>query len=976
AMKRAGINRAFIAHVGVDGTAPGTVRLFSPEWWDILHTALKTASRLHIAIGMFDAPGWSGMGGPWVKPGQAMRYLTASETGVRGPGVIDTLLGRPAEPFQDVRVIAYPRPLGTRLGEAVSFRFPEPADSLVVGVAGHTTVRSLVLRPEDHPMRLEGTVEASENGVFRPIGNFTMDRSNPALNTGFEPYGPLAVSLPATTADSFRVVFRHWTKGSALADMDLSGAAVVGNYVEKTLGKMHPNPHPFWYAYQWPIQPEVTDNRYMVDPAQVIDISSSMDSTGRLRWRAPAGDWVVLRTGMTPTKVVNSPASPEATGLQGDKLNKQHVAASFDAFIGEILWRIPAEDRTCFQVVVEDSYEVGGLNWTDDMATRFKARYGYDPVPYIPVMMGYVVGSEDKSDRFLWDLRRFIADGVAYDYVGGLRELAHRHGLTNWLENYGHWGFPAEFLQYGGQSDEVGGEFWAEGDLGDIENRAASSSAHIYGKNKVSAESFTAGGGTYARYPALLKPRADRFFTEGINNTLLHVYISQPDDRLPGVNTWFGTEFNRHNTWFGQLDVFTTYLKRCNFLLRQGRYVADVAYFIGEDAPKMIGVTSPLLPRGYSYDYINAEVILHRLSVVAGRWTLPDGLSYKVLVLPPLKTMRPEVLARLDSLVALGGVLLGPAPERSPSLQDYGRADARVRSMALTLWQSPRVYNGVGLDTVFARLRILPDMAGPDSVLFIHRTLSDRDIYFVSNQTAHRLDCTPAFRVQGASPVLWDPVTGETRALPRFSVEGGVTRVPLRFERYQSYFVVFGRGGGVGAAERDGGVATNFPSPKVVLDVRGPWKVSFDTAMRGPAGPVVLDTLSDWGRSLDTAIRYYSGKAIYRCDFRVDAVYPKGKRVWLDLGSVMAMAKVRVNGVYAGGAWTPPYRVDISGTVRKGMNHLEVEVVNTWVNRLIGDSRLPVKDRRTWMDVDPYGPGDACVSSGLLGPVRICVGGE
>jgi hypothetical protein len=990
AMKRAGINRAFIAHVGVDGTKPGPVRVFSPQWWDILHTALITATRLHITIGMFDSPGWSGMGGPWVKPGQAMRWLTSSETVLQGPASVDTTLTRPAGAFQDVKVIAYPQPLpraplaggqmpmarvpGT--GVRQDLRLPD-ADSLVVPVATTDTIRSLILWPDHNPMRVEGSVMVHN----RSIADFVMDRSNPGLNTGFEPYGPLAVSLPATVADTVSIVFRHWTKGSSLKRVDLSGKAVVSDYIEKTLGKMYPTPHPFWSAYQWPVQPGLDNEAYAVDPQKVVDISSHMDTAGRLRWQVPPGDWVVLRTGMTPTNVVNSPAAPEATGLQGDKLDTTHVFENFNAFLGRILRRIPAKDRACFKVVVEDSYEVGGLNWTDDMAGAFRKTYGYDPLPYIPVMMGHVVGSEDQSDRFLWDLRRFVADRVAYDYVGGLRTISHRNGLTNWLENYGHWGFPAEFLQYGGQSDEVGGEFWAEGDLGDIENRAASSSAHIYGKNKVSAESFTAGGGTYARYPATLKPRADRFFTEGINNTLLHVYIEQPDDRLPGVNTWFGTEFNRHNTWFGQLDVFTAYLKRCNLMLRQGRYVADVAYYIGEDAPKMTGIRDPELPRGYSYDYINAEVIEKRLSVVNGRWTLPDGLSYKVLVLPPLHTMRPQVLRRLKALVAEGGVLFGPMPDRSPSLEDYGHADAEVRQMAASVWRGHKA------DTSLAALLDSPPDMADDHLLFIHRQTSTRDIYFVSNQSGDTLSCTPAFRVHGKVPELWDPVTGTTRPLPVYTETGGVTRVPLRFERFQSYFVVFRPGGpggpggpgspgspgspggtgGTGGPAKVPASASNFPTPTLLRELHGPWTVRFDAAMRGPASPVTFDTLVDWSQSKDTSIKYYSGTAVYTKTFKLQ----KAQGVYLDLGQVMVMAKVKVNGIYVGGVWTPPYRLDISNAVKNGTNRLEVEVVNTWVNRLIGDSRLPESQRKTSLDVDPYRPDNGCVSSGLLGPVRL-----
>lgn len=367
------------------------------------------------------------------------------------------------------------------------------------------------------------------------------------------------------------------------------------------------------------------DASLTVEPNRVLDISSFLTGDN-LEWDVPAGDWVVMRMGMRPTGVKNSPADPEATGLETDKMSRKHVAAHFEALMGEICRRIPEADRRSWKVVVQDSYETGGQNFTDDFLESFRQRYGYDALPFLPAYEGYVVESRDRTDRFLWDMRRLVADRIAYDYVGGLRDISHKYGLRTWLENYGHWGFPGEFLQYGGQSDEIGGEFWSFGELGNIENRAASSCGHIYGKNKISAESFTSGGRPFECYPATMKQRGDRFFTEGVNNTLLHVYISQPSDgRVPGVNAFFSSEFNRLNTWYSQLDLFTSYLKRVNYMLQQGLNVADVAYFIGEDTPKMTGITEPALPKGFQFDYINAEVIERDLFVKDGLLTLPHG---------------------------------------------------------------------------------------------------------------------------------------------------------------------------------------------------------------------------------------------------------------------------------------------------------------------------------------------------------------
>ena len=599
-MKKAGINRAFIGNIGQDDVPYGNVKMLSEEWWDILHAALKKATELDIEIGIFNSPGWSQSGGPWVKADQAMRYLASSETRAKGPQKFNAKLVQPTDSFQDVRVIAYPVPKDDQLtlnaSNGTITSTPKVADltkitdgdqksGIAIPKGGEITIdlkanapftaRSLTVKPTEHPLGAQGELQVKEGDNYRTLSKFDINRTNTALNVGFDQFAPVVVSIPATTGTDFRVIIKGANAGSGLAEVALAAAPRVERFSEKTLAKMHPTPLPYWKDYQWPVQPAVEDAALMVDPAKVQDISQYLAADGTLTWDVPEGEWVILRMGMTPTGTTNSPAAPEATGYETDKMSREHIASHFDAHMGEILRRIPAEDRKTFKVVVQDSYETGGQNFTDGMIEEFKTRYGYDPTPYLPVYNGIVVGSEEASDRFLWDVRRMIADKVAYDYVGGLRDVSHQHGLHTWLENYGHWGFPGEFLMYGGQSDEIGGEFWSEGELGDIENRAASSCGHIYGKTKISAESNTCAGNSYARYPGVIKQRGDRFFAEGINNTLLHVYITQPDDRLPGVNAWFGNEFNRHNTWFSQIDNYLTYLKRANFMLQQGLNVAD-----------------------------------------------------------------------------------------------------------------------------------------------------------------------------------------------------------------------------------------------------------------------------------------------------------------------------------------------------------------------------------------------------------------
>lgn len=975
AMKRAGINRVQIGMIGEgQGTPTGPVRMFTDEWWDILHTMFKRASELGITVGLFNCPGWSQSGGPWVDESQSMRYLAMAADTIEGPmhyvNPLPEIAGKP----QDVRVLAYPISVGTRAfttQENVS-----TAKEIRLSASEDGIVRSLTLYPiATRATRGELFVKAAD-GSYNSILSFDIDRSNAQKIVGFDPLAPVTVSLPETWGREFLLKLAN---EGVVGRVELSDESRVERWAEKTFAKMWQTPHPMWDAYMWPRQPEYKQAN-VLQASQVKDLSQYVKDDGMLDWQVPAGRWVLMRTAMLPTGTTCSPAPKEGTGLETDKMSKRHIRAHFDNYIGKILERIPAQDRKTFKVIVEDSYETGGQNWTDDFIDDFKRTYGYDPVPFIPAMYGQVVGSEDLSDRFLWDLRRLVADEVSYNYVGGLSEVAHEHGLTTWLENYGHWGFPGEFLQYGSQSDEIAGEFWSWGDLGDIENRCASSCGHTYGKRLVWAESYTCGGSNFTQYPAMMKARGDRFYTEGINATLLHLYIQQPDDRVPGFSAWFGNEFNRHNTWFSQMDLFSDYMKRCTYLLQQGRYVADVAYFIGEDAPKMTGVRSPEIPQGYSYDYVNAEV-LSTAHVEKGALVLQSGMRYSVLVLPKEDAMRPELLEKLSQLVRDGLVVVGPAPQRSPSMQGYPLCDERVKALAKAMWQPERapltgsvsygqgrIYRDATLEEVFAEMRLVPDFTTADPLLpllFIHKQLADGDVYFVSNQSDRQLTFDAAFRVKGLQAELWNPVTGERRQLPQTTSLTSATLVPMQLQPSESAFVVFRKQAGF-----DTPAGENFPKATLVARVETPWQIAFEEG-RGGSANVKSDKLFDWSQSDDYKIKYFSGTATYTTQVKLGKL-PQDKQLYMDLGSVMVMAKVRVNGQYVGGAWTAPYRVNVTKALHKGLNTIEVEVVNNWRNRLIGEKgAVPESERFTFHTSSSLKADSNLQASGLIGPVVI-----
>jgi hypothetical protein len=990
AMKKAGINRAFIGNISPDEKTitPGPVTLFSDEWWTIVHAALKRATELDIEIGMFNCPGWSQAGGPWIESRQAMRYLTSAKIEVSGGRKLYLTLPvpEPGNDFQDVKLLASPRKAGKEMvlkGDLVPNA--DLGHTLSISVRDTCfTVRSITIRPTAHPIHCR--VQVTDKGVV--IKEVEIRRTNASPEVGFDPYAPIAIGIPETASTDLQLLFSQMNQGSAIREIRLSSLPCIERYPEKSLAKMYQEPLPYWHEYMWQPSPDTFSGDGAVHTTEIIDITEHL-SGNRLVWDAPEGEWDIFRFGMLPTTVENGPAAIEGRGPEVDKLTPAYLQHHFDAFIGKILKRIPAKDRKTFRVVVADSYEKGGQNFSDTFLDDFYRRYNYDPLPFLLAYRGIVVESPDVSDRFLWDMRRLVADKLSYDHIGALRKIAQSHNMRLWLENYGHWGFPGEFLQYGGQSDEISGEFWSEGTLGDIENRAAASCGHIYGKNNISAESFTSGGPAFSRHPAMMKRRGDRFFAEGINNTLLHVYIAQSDDETyPGINTWFGTEFNRKNTWFSHFDLFTDYLKRCNYMLQQGLNVADVAYFIGEDVPKMTGITDPPLPSGYQYDYINAEVIIRDMTVKNGLFTLPHGTQYRLLALPPQATMRPEVLRKIKQLVLDGGCILGTKPSCSPSLENYPQADGEVKALAELLWNNidgERIKMGkVGKGTVMSNMSMAEALAAtscrPDCVvsdgapvLYAHRVAGDKHIYFLTNQSDDAIDFDANFRVSGQMPELWNPVDGSIKKVAGRQ-QGETVGVSVRLAPSQSLFVVFRKPADKAVVENRNTTVGRSKS----IDISHRWNVSFqsDSIRRGPTESVLFERLTDLSLHPDERIRHYSGVATYETSFELTADDLCNGTPFLDIEQVGVMAKIYLNGEYVGGLWTAPYRLDIGRQARQGQNILRIEVVNNWVNRMIGDLKLPDTARRTRATNNPFTAETPLQPSGLIGKATIVVIGD
>ena len=826
AMKQIGLGGATIVNVDC-GIPRGPVSFMSPEWRDDFKFAVQEANRLGLELCVENCAGWSSSGGPWITPTNAMQRVATSEVRVSGPTNFNATLPQPStklDYYRDIAVLAFPAstdeaaqmqdfsPVASASGGVT------PGNKLTDGDAG-TFIR-LPLPKSGRPqfVQLEfkqpflacaveitagpnipacnGNLQVSDDGrKFRTVREFAFRRDSAklTLSTGAEP----------VAARFWRLQFTR-TSGKAtdipLAEINLTSRVAIENVEAKdglngaaVLSSADAG--------------DATDGA--IPERKILDLTSRLGADGKLRWRVPAGKWVVLRVGYTPTGVENHPAPTEGTGLECDKLSSSGLDAHWAGFMQKVLEDIGPLAGKSLDASLIDSYEVGGQNWTRNFRAEFRKRRGYDPLKFLPVFADHVVDSPAVSERFLWDVRRTIADLFAEYYYGHFTELCRQHGLKSAVEPYTG---PFESLQSGEPADIVMGEFWSRSQ-GDPSVKLASSVAHIYGKTIVGAESFTASPekGRWQNYPYSLKALGDLMFCQGLNRYTFHRYAMQPwTNRWPGMTMGqWGFHFERTETWWDQAKPWIDYITRSEFLLQQGRAVADAAYFDGESAPVERRDGNPALPPGYDFDAVDANV-LQRATVNDGRLTLASGANYAVLVLPPDDiNMTPQMLDCLRKLVRAGATVIGPRPQHSPSLADYPKCDSEVKNLAGTLWGQcdgvsvlehrygqGRVLCGKSLSDAFADQDLKPDFefrgaSGYSHLVFVHRVDGAADIYFVSNQR-ERFDAAEClFRVSGKIPELWHPDTGVIEPAPVWSESNGRTTVRLDFDPAGSVFVIF-----------------------------------------------------------------------------------------------------------------------------------------------------------------------------------------
>ena len=721
-----------------------------------------------------------------------------------------------------------------------------------------------------------------------------------------------------------------------------------------------------------------------INPQDVIDLSHRVERTGNLKWHAPSGEWTIYRFGYRPT----------GRNLNGvfyiDHLSKEVFDKHWENTVALLLNEMSVEERIAFKYVECDSWEAGDPNWTKYFPQEFQERRGYDLLKYLPILAGEKVGTKEKSAHFINDYRQTISDLIAENHYARQREVANANGLSSYAEAAGPHQFQADLLKCVGHCDVAMGEFWMpsphrEKPEGRFLVREAATAAHIYGKKRIFAEAFTSVGPNWEVSPFEMKAAVDQAFCDGLNWICFHTFTHRPSiTEVPGFTHSAGTHFDRTNTWWDQSAPFVDYLSRCSYMLQQGLFVADVLFYKGngirQSGTAVVwedGMKNPpsTLGKGYDYDKCNEEVLLSRLSVKDGRLVLPDGMSYRVLALDMHTKVSLKALRKIVELTEQGATIVGEAPLAllgiNDDLEEYNKLVKSIWGRSNTSKQKiglGRVVWDTSIREVLQNQNILPDfecsgLSDTGVVDFIHRKTEDADIYYIASrwQPVENVECT--FRVSDKQPELWNPVTGETRMLTNFKVENGRTVIPMEFGPCGSYFVVFKEPITVQNS------ASNWPVFKSVQQIDGDWELRFDKNWGGPESVVIAD-LIDWSQHENPGIKYYSGTATYYKTFDLDTLN-KDDELYLDLGKVHELAQVRLNGVDLGVAWTKPYRVHITSHIKPKGNKLEIEVVNLWPNRLIGDEFLTEEERFTQTNIRKFTKATQLLPSGLIGPIHI-----
>ena len=1010
----------------------------------IAHAA-KEAERLDLSFGVHNCDGWSASGGSWVLPEESMKMVVWTETVTEG-GVINLPLKEPTKRegfYQDIAVLAYPA-LASEVDDAKNTPSITASDTnldIALISNGKVDTESTISAKKDAAPWIQFSYNTpktirSAKIIFNDRhstamlqtskdGNiFTDVRDLYKVRTGKGEWG-INDHFEGVTSKYFRLKFNRTT---TLKEVQLTANYFINNPLGRTAIARTEDKNLADIG--------TPDDNMLIAPEQIRNLSEQIDAQGILKTELPKGNWTIMRFGYTSTGAFNNPASDEGRGLEVDKLNRPPFKKHYDAFIKKVVNNSGPLAPNALQYIEIDSYEMGGQNWTEGFNATFKEEKGYDFIQMLPLVAGRFIGNAESSEAILSDYRKVISGLMTKNYFEYFTELCNADGLKSYIEPYGFG--PLNDLDIGGVTDIPMGEFWMNRPI--TQTESAVSGAHIYGKPVISAESFTSNPTiNWKGHPAMAKTSGDLGWTYGINEFMFHRFAHQANPNVaPGMtmNRW-GFHFDRTQTWWKNAGAaWFTYIARGSYLLRQGVPVSDLLIYVGEGAPNSAyyrNKIKPNIPKTINFDNVNTDVLLNRINIKEKELVLPEGTSYKILLLQNTKTLSLKTAKRILTIAKSGVPVYGELPEK---LAGYKKTEEDLSTFKNIVSElTPLIKKVTDWEKVLLDQSITPDMQflNQETTDYAHRKTATEDIYFFFNpDTVETKIFQAQFRVSNKIPELWNPMDGSITKQGQFTTENGNTTTQIRLDAGASVFVVFREDTNtinsakenqkhinLKLSEENNLQATAVENGRYSVpltsgehwdfsvtdippsqDISNDWQVTFKKE-EGYGGTIQFDSLVDWSTHPKDSINYYSGTASYTKTIMLnEEETKKGSRIQLDLGEVYIVGEVLVNGQQVAVSWMPPFQLDITDYVKSGENQIEVLLTNQWSNRLIGDERYPANDgnyklgphratdltmpawytnneprpvgKRTTFTTAPfYKVTDPLMPSGLLGPVQL-----
>lgn len=1022
------------------GIPYGDVKYDSPKHHDIITHAAKESERLGLSFGVHNCDGWSSSGGPWVKPEESMKMVVYSDTVVNVSNSNITIpLSLPTirEGFyEDIAVLAYPafaseiidaeiKPIIT--ASDANFNIAKVSDHRVEDTARITkldnedswilydyqkpfTLRSIYIPVSDRHGDVE--LEISDDGKsFKRAKKLTKVRSAKSEWNFIDRLEPI-------TSRYFRIRFN---KTMNIKEVSLSATSRYDNFIgysglsKTSTSQLHKIGKP--------------DASMIVKREDIINLSSYIDKEGVLKATLPKGKWTIMRFGNTSTGATNSPASIWGKGLECDKFSRPAFKNHWDNFVKEVIDNTKKIAPNALQYIEIDSYEMGGQNWTNNFNTIYKKEKGYDIVEFLPLFAGRYVDNIDTTKRVLWDLNDVYCDLMENNYYKYFTELCNENGLKSYTEPYGMGHINQ--IDVTGVTDIPMTEFWMGKSLDRVFSTVTAS--HVYGKNVISAESFTSAPAlNWKMHPANAKVSGDNAWVRGVNEFMFHRFVHQANTNVvPGLTMGqWGSHIDRTQTWWMNAGkAWFNYIAKGSYLLRQGYPVADVLVFIGDNSHNgniLRRRLKPEIPSGINFECTNADVLINRVKLRNKQMVLPEGNAFSYLILKDINNIRLSTLKRIKEIADAGILIIGEKPSALTGFNNSEADKKEFKTLVNSIWNKPNCTLDFDFSTVQQDLKI-----SGENQLFLHRKTDNEDIYFFNNETDTIKTYECVFRIKNKIPEFWNAETGKITKLAQFKNEGDVTRVWLKLKAEESVFVVFRESSKnvISIIEPDfnhdfhlnknnniiitshnkadislklsNGETLHTKVKKIPesINISTNWNVAF-LKEHFFESKEYFKTLTDWKNHEKEDIKYYSGTAIYTKAIKLPKL-KTGEKVLLDLGKVNIVAEVVINGKSVDVLWQDPFIADITDYVTKGDNSVEIKITNQWSNRMIGDKNysgdyigykqpgyyptindkmpewfinnqpMPDGPRKTFNTYKFYKKGDDLMPSGLLGPVVI-----